>query len=66
MHLPEFLSESKQVAVARRGSPLASILSGVVNDRIVVVAVALGRRKDGDRSDIYRIAATLFLSGRTP
>ena len=27
MHLPELLSESKQVTVTRRGSPLATILS---------------------------------------
>ena len=63
MHLPELLSESKQVTVTRRGSPLATILSRVVNDRIVVVAVALGLRHDGDRSDIYCIAEQFMQLG---
>ncbi len=40
------------------------IIFRVEHERVVVVVVALGLRKQGDRSDIYQIAARLILSGR--
>src|SRR5438552_10464377 len=62
-----------------QGKPLRNELSGlhsvraigqryriiykVINDKIVVVVVAVGIRKEGDRSDIYRIAEQLMRSG---
>ena len=65
-----------------QGKPLRNELSGlhsvraigqryriiykVINDKIVVVVVAVGIRKEGDRSDIYRIAEQLMRSGFFP
>lgn len=62
-----------------QGKPLKNELSGLysvraigqryriiykaVDDRIVVVVVAVGLRKEGDRSDIYRIAEQFMQSG---
>jgi mRNA interferase RelE/StbE len=40
------------------------IIFRVEHERVVVVVVALGLRKQGDRSDIYQIAARLRRSGR--
>lgn len=62
-----------------QGKPLRNELSGlrsaraigqryriifrVERERVIVIVVALGIRKDGDRSDIYQIAARLMRSG---
>jgi mRNA interferase RelE/StbE len=62
-----------------QGKPLRNELSGlrsvkaigqryriifkVERQQVTVVVVALGIRKDGDRGDIYRIAARLMRSG---
>src|SRR5690242_5809560 len=39
------------------------IIFRVERERVIVIVVALGIRKDGDRSDIYQIAARLMRSG---
>jgi mRNA interferase RelE/StbE len=62
-----------------QGKPLRNELSGllsvraigqryriiykVVNQQVIVVVVAVGIRREGDRSDIYRIAERLLRSG---
>lgn len=62
-----------------QGKPLRNELSGllslraigqryriiykVVNEQVIVVVVAVGIRREGDRSDIYRIAERLLRSG---
>jgi mRNA interferase RelE/StbE len=62
----------------RQGKPLRNELAGlrcvraigqryrivykVEQDRVIVVVVAVGIRKEGDRSDIYQIAARLMRS----
>ena len=62
----------------RQGKPLRNELAGlrcirvigqryrivykVERDRVIVVVVAVGRRKEGDHSDIYQIAARLMRS----
>jgi mRNA interferase RelE/StbE len=62
-----------------QGKPLRNELSGlrsvraigqryriifrVERERVIVIVVALGIRKEGDRSDIYQIAARLMRSG---
>jgi mRNA interferase RelE/StbE len=62
-----------------QGKPLRNELSGlltaraigqryrimykVVNERVIVVVVTVGIRREGDRSDIYRIAEHLLRSG---
>ncbi len=62
-----------------QGKPLRNELSGlrsvraigqryrivfrVEREQVIVIVVALGIRKDGDRSDIYQIAARLMRSG---
>ena len=63
----------------RQGKPLRDELSGlrsvrvigqryrivykVERDQVIVFVVAVGKRKEGDRSDIYQIAARLMRSG---
>ncbi len=63
----------------RQGKPLRNELAGlrcvkvigqryrivytVEQDRVLVIVVAVGIRKAGDRSDIYKIAARLWSSG---
>jgi mRNA interferase RelE/StbE len=65
--------------VSKKGKPLRNELSGlislkaigqryriiykVVNEQVIVVVVAVGIRREGDRSDIYRIAERLLRSG---
>src|SRR2546421_7356081 len=39
------------------------IIYKVERDRVIVFVVAVGIRKEGDRSDIYQIAARLMRSG---
>jgi mRNA interferase RelE/StbE len=39
------------------------IIFKVERDRVIVVVVAVGIRKEGDRSDIYKIAVHLMRSG---
>jgi len=62
-----------------QGKPLRNELSGLlslraigqryriiyklVNEQVIVVVVAVGIRREGDRSDIYRIAERLLRSG---
>ncbi len=62
-----------------QGKPLRNELSGLLcvravnqryriiykveNEQVVVIAVAMGIRREGDRSDIYRIAEHLLRSG---
>jgi mRNA interferase RelE/StbE len=62
-----------------QGKPLRNELSGllsvraigqryriiykVVNEQVIVIVVAVGIRREGDRSDIYRIAERLLRSG---
>jgi len=62
-----------------QGKPLRNELSGllslraigqryriiykVVNEQVIVFVVAVGIRREGDRSDIYRIAERLLRSG---
>lgn len=64
----------------RQGKPLRNELTGlrsvraigqryriiykVERDRVIVFVVAVGIRKEGDRSDIYQIAARLMRSGQ--
>ena len=62
-----------------QGKPLRNALSGLLsvraiaqryriiykaeNELVIVIVVAVGIRREGDRSDIYRIAARLMHSG---
>ena len=62
-----------------QGKPLRNELSGLLslraigqryriiykleNEQVIVIVVAVGIRKEGDRSDIYRIAERLLRSG---
>ena len=39
------------------------IIYKVENELVIVIVVAVGIRREGDRSDIYRIAARLMRSG---
>lgn len=39
------------------------IVYKVERDQVIVFVVAVGKRKEGDRSDIYQIAARLMRSG---
>ena len=39
------------------------IIYKVERERVIVVVVAVGKRKDGDRADIYLIAAKLMRTG---
>lgn len=64
----------------RQGKPLHDELTGlrsvraigqryriiykIERDRVIVFVVAVGIRKEGDRSDIYQIAARLMRSGQ--
>jgi mRNA interferase RelE/StbE len=39
------------------------ILYKIINDEVVVVVVAVGRRQEGSRADVYAVAARLLRQG---
>ncbi len=44
-------------------SAVSRIIYKVENEQVIVIVVAVGIRRERDRSDIYRIAAGLMRSG---
>lgn len=70
--LPEILTaESGAVAITRRGKPVLAIMPWelyesiietleIEHDKITVLVVATGIRKEGDKKDIYSLARKLL------
>ena len=69
--LPEKLARlpERAVTVTRRGRPVRAvgqryrIVHRVERRKVVVVIVALGKRKAGDKGDIYELAKKLLKQG---